>query len=213
MATIWVQCEHHLCPHARQSLGPAVKLRIFFILAVFEVVSRNTFFSFVPFFSLWFVLLFLSIPLPFFAFWFHFVVHGFHSLWFGFRKGTSQSLKVFCFALGLYIIRGFYVLYSFSKSSLKTQALEAWHTAGGGFTCKTIFSGTLMVEEKVFTKGQNKITRCKIISVRDFSSPQLCKLIQILPKWGMHKERTIGEIMFLCHWRICHWRTCYTRLN
>ena len=83
-----------------------------------------------------------------------------------------------------------------------------------------------MVEEKVFTKGQNKITRCQMISVRDFSSPQLCKLgmsrswnklfgeqIQILPKWGMHKQRTIGEIMFLCHWRICHWRTCYTRLN
>ena len=60
-------------------------------------------------------------------------------------KGTSQVWKVFCFALVFYIILGFYLLYSFSKSSLKTQAVEAWYTAGGGFTCAKIFSGTPMV--------------------------------------------------------------------
>ena len=78
-------------------------------------------------------------------------------------KSTSQSLKVFCFALVFYIILGFYLLYSSSKSSLKTQALEAWHAAGGGFTCAKIFSGTLM-EVNVYNMEAN------LFSFPDFSS-------------------------------------------
>ena len=44
------------------------------------------------------------------------LVVSFSLIWF--QKGISQSLKVFCFAVGFYIILGFYLLYFFSKSPL-----------------------------------------------------------------------------------------------